>query len=345
MFTWKSVSCVELIFVEGVRLRSKCFVACGSQRRNRPAPPSSASSFCAFMYLSQCLSGPGVHPARLPQPLPGPFQKPPWPCGVHISPQGSREDQGHGDRGGQGPCGWESVRGPVCVAPSVWPRSPGHEGWAVTTLAGTPSLWLMQYRALAPPWGPQGGKNNRPACLRHTKVRFHKTGSVPAWCQREQAQAQLGRGRSQPSAQPPRRGPEFCTAQVAMAPVVETGPEFSATPSRELPVAAAVKGQTWRLRASAFLPWLSLAPSPCQAPVCEDGGRMLVGMAGKAQPCGQGQGWGQVDSHQQGPPSPASSFSPVQWDLGLLCSPSACGGLDASCAMAPDAGQARGSHF
>lgn len=110
---------------------------------------------------------------------------PPRSClgrGVSTSgPQSSREERGH---------------------PGTEARMPG---WTVPTNADPSRACSLQG-----PWhgpGPETGRTIARLVSGHT-ARFHgpQTGSVPAWCQREQASAQLGRMLLQP--RPPTPHPQ-----------------------------------------------------------------------------------------------------------------------------------------
>lgn len=252
----------------------------------------------------------------------------------------------------------------------VWPSLRGHNLQA--TPAQTPSRQSFRTAPLAPPWGPQWGRNNCPACcLRHTKVCFHepyKTGSVPAWRQREQTQGPAGedaalahgppagsRDQSPPSKEgcpTPAPGPGFLGEGLSskqhgwwLTPASKVGPELGSNPSEasyELPPAAVTKCQTWGLT-TAFLLWLVWPHAHAR-----NQSLRTVGGGWSAWPArpsladrGEGgEGWGRAGGQQ--PLSPASSFSSVKWDLRVQCGPSS-GGLDTHHATVSCPGTAQGS--
>ena len=158
------------------------------------APPCEAPGTCTS----------GAHPAGLPQPCSDHFWKLPQDCGIHISPQGGWEPPGT-EAGTAPEAGGRGLHGPVSMATVRRPHQ-------CRPLPGSDCV--------PRPWHRPGGRNNCPACcLRHTKVRFHKpykTGSVPAWRQREQAQGPAGEDAAlahappqraaRTRAHPPRRG-------------------------------------------------------------------------------------------------------------------------------------------
>ena len=319
------MSCVELIFVEGVRLGSKCFWPTEARDRISQHLPPSANSWCAFVYVSRCLSGPGVHPAG-PQPRPDRFR-------ASRGPSQPPEEQR-----GPGPPGTERPPRPLHLGAGggVGLRLRGHSPQA-TEGGGdhTSSDPFPAVDAVRSPWHRPGGRKGAGTIARLVVSGTQKyaftspqarvcarlvpegSGPGPSWgrCFGGLGPAagsrapSLGGGARVPGSSGGGRPSPWRWAQ-GSAP-------HPARPRFEFPAAAVTKRQTWRLKARAFLRWLSVAPGPGQEAVSEDGGRMLLGAALQT---GAEEGW-RLHSHEQQPPSPASSSSSAPQGLRVLRAP------------------------